>query len=128
MEKSGFTTKVEWGKVVKTPFGNFVATPIEGQLKEFVGMTVNVSRISVEDAAIILYNKVSSGEIDKESTLVRITCTDTNIQRADDILSGLLDAYKRSIIDDKNQITKSTSEFIESSHQKSREGIPRLML
>lgn len=113
MEKSGFTTKVEWGKVVKTPFGNFVATPIEGQLKEFVGTTVNVRRISVEDAAIILYNKVSSGEIDKESTLVRITCTDTNIQRADDILSGLLDAYKRSIIDDKNQIAKSTSEFIE---------------
>ena len=113
VEKSDFTAKVEWGKVVKTPFGNFIATPMEGQLADFVGMSVGVQRISVEDAAIILYNKVSSSEIDKESTLVRITCTDTNIQRADDILSGLLDAYKQSIIEDKNQMAKSTSAFIE---------------
>ena len=113
MEKSDFVTKVEWGKVVKTPFGNFVATPAERLVADFIGTTVNVQRISMEDAAIILYNKVNSSEIDKESTLVRITCTDTNIQRADDILNGLLEAYKRSIIDDKNQIAKSTSEFIE---------------
>ena len=113
MEKSDHTEKVEWGKVVKTPFGNFVVTPSEEQLEAFMGLTVGVQRISVEDAAIILYNKVTSSEIDKESTLVRITCTDTNIQRADDILNGLLDAYKRSIIDDKNQIAKSTADFIE---------------
>lgn len=113
IEKSDFTTTVEWGKVTKTPFGDFVATPIEGQLEPFIGMKIHVVRISVEDAAIILYNKVTSSEIDKESTLVRITCTDTSIQRADDILNGLLDAYKRSIIDDKNQMAKSTADFIE---------------
>ena len=113
MAESDFTAKVEWGKKVKTPFGEFVATPSEKQLEEFVGQTISVSRISLENAAIMLYNKVSSSEIDKESTLVRITCTDTNIQRADDILNGLLDAYRRSIIEDKNQIAKSTSEFIE---------------
>ena len=114
MEESNFTAKVEWGKVVKTPFGEFIATPSEQPvLEEFIGQEVSVSRISMEDAAIMLFNKVTSGEIDKESTLVRITCTDTNIQRADDILNGLLEAYKRSIIEDKNQIAKSTSEFIE---------------
>lgn len=113
MEESDFTTKVEWGKAIKTPFGDFIATPNEKMLEEFEGLTIKVTRISQEDAAIMLFNKVTSSEIDKESTLVRITCTDTNIQRADDILSGLLDAYKRSIIDDKNQIAKSTSEFIE---------------
>ena len=113
MEESDFTAKVEWGKEVKTPFGNFVLTPDAAMLENFVGMSVKVQRISIEDAAIILYNKVTSSEVDKESTLVRITCTDSNIQRADDILNGLLNAYKQSIIDDKNQIAKSTSEFIE---------------
>lgn len=113
MEESDHTEKVEWGKTVQTPFGSFVVTPIAEQLEAFMGMTVSVQRISMEDAAIILYNKVTSSEIDKESTLVRITCTDTNIQRADDILNGLLEAYKRSIIDDKNQIAKSTADFIE---------------
>ena len=113
MEESDFTAKVTWNELVKTPFGDIVVTPIAEQLEEFVGLTIGVQRISEEDAGIILYNKVTSSEIDKESTLVRITCTDTNIQRADDILNGLLEAYKRSIIEDKNQIAKSTSEFIE---------------
>ena len=113
MEESDFSAKVEWGKAVKTPFGDFIASPNEKMLDAFIDQTITVRRVSQEDAAIMLFNKVTSSEIDKESTLVRITCTDTNIQRADDILSGLLDAYKRSIIDDKNQIAKSTSEFIE---------------
>ena len=113
MEESDFTAKVKWGKVTKTPFGNFIATPVAGQLKEYVGMDVKVQRVSIETAATILYNKVTSSEIDKESTLVRISCVDTSIKRADDILNSLLDAYKRSIIDDKNQIAKSTSKFIE---------------
>ena len=113
MEESDFTAKVTWNEVAKTPFGDIIVTPVAEQLEEFVGMTIGVQRISEEDAGIILYNKVTSSEIDKESTLVRITCTDTNIQRADDILNGLLEAYKRSIIEDKNQIAKSTSEFIE---------------
>ena len=113
MEESDFTAKVTWNEVAKTPFGDIIVTPVAEQLEEFVGMTIGVQRISEEDAGIILYNKVTSSEIDKESTLVRITCTDTNIQRADDILNGLLEAYKRSIIEDKNQIAKSTSEVIE---------------
>lgn len=113
MDESDFTAKVEWGKLTKTPFGNFIATPMAGQIKEYVGKDVKVQRVSMENAAIILYNKVVSGEIDKESTLVRISCSDTSIKRADDILNGLLDAYKRSIIEDKNQIAKSTSKFIE---------------
>ena len=113
MEESDFTAKVTWNELVKAPFGDIVVTPIAEQLEDFVGLTIGVQRISEEDAGIILYNKVTSSEIDKESTLVRITCTDTNIQRADDILNGLLEAYKRSIIEDKNQIAKSTSEFIE---------------
>ena len=113
MQDSDFTATVEWGKTVKTPFGEFVATPNEAMLGEFIEKSVNVQRISLEDAAIMIYNKVNSSEVDKESTLVRITCTDTSIKRADDILNGLLDAYKRSIIDDKNQIAKSTYQFIE---------------
>lgn len=113
MEKSDFTAKVEWGKAVKTPFGEFVASPDEQYLAEFVGKTIIVNHTSLEDAAIMVYNQVTSAEVDKESTLVRITCTDTNIQRADDILSCMLEAYKHSIIEDKNQIAKSTSEFIE---------------
>lgn len=117
LKKSSFSGDVRMGQMVQTPFGKLVVTPIAENLKEFIGKTITITRISIDDAAIMILNKCSSGEIDKESTLVRITCNDTNIERADDILSGLLDAYKQSIIEDKNQIAQSTAAFIDSRIQ-----------
>ena len=117
LKKSSYTGTVRLGQMLQTPFGDLVVTPMEGNLKEFIGKTITVTRISIDDAAIMIMNKCSSGELDKESTLVRITCNDTSIERADDILSGLLDAYKQSIIDDKNQMAQSTASFIDSRIQ-----------
>lgn len=117
MKESPFTGTARMGQVLQTPFGQLVVTPMEENLKDFIGKTITVTRISIDDAAIMIMNKCGSGELDKESTLVRITCNDTNIQRADDILAGLLDAYKQSIIEDKNQIAQSTAAFIDSRIQ-----------
>ena len=117
MKESPFTGTARMGQVLQTPFGQLVVTPMAENLKDFIGKTITVTRISIDDAAIMIMNKCGSGELDKESTLVRITCNDTNIQRADDILAGLLDAYKQSIIEDKNQIAQSTAAFIDSRIQ-----------
>lgn len=117
MKESSFTGTARMGQVLQTPFGQLVVTPMVENMKAFIGKTITVTRISIDDAAIMIMNKCKSGELDKESTLVRITCNDTNIQRADDILSGLLDAYKQSIIEDKNQIAQSTAAFIDSRIQ-----------
>lgn len=117
LKKSSFTADIRMGQMLQTPFGKFVVTPMAENLKDFIGKTITVTRISIDDSAIIILNKCASSEIDKESTLVRITCNDTNIERADDILSGLLDAYKQSIIEDKNQIAQSTAAFIDSRIQ-----------
>lgn len=114
LKESSYTGNVRMGQMLQTPFGNIVVTPMAGNMKAFIGKTIKVTRISLDDAAIMIMNKCSSSELDKESTLVRITCNDTNIERADDILSGLLDAYKQSIINDKNQIAQSTAAFIDS--------------
>ena len=117
MKESPFTGTARMGQVLQAPFGQLVVTPMAENLKDFIGKTITVTRISIDDAAIIILNKCTSSEIDKESTLVRLTCNDTNIERADDILAGLLDAYKQSIIEDKNQIAQSTAAFIDSRIQ-----------
>ena len=117
LKESSYTGIARMGQVLQTPFGQLVVTPMAENMKAFIGKTITVTRISIDDAAIMIMNKCGSGELDKESTLVRITCNDTNIQRADDILSGLLDAYKQSIIEDKNQIAQSTAAFIDSRIQ-----------
>ena len=47
IEESDFKAKVEWGKVVKTPFGDFEVMPDAEKLENFIGMAVNVQRVSL---------------------------------------------------------------------------------
>lgn len=117
LKESSYTGTIRMGQTLQTPFGKLAVTPIVKNLKAFVGKTIKVTRVSIDDAAIMIMNKCSSSELDKESSLVRITCNDTSIERAEDILMGLLDAYKQSIIDDKNQMAQSTASFIDSRIQ-----------
>ena len=112
-EKVEYQKTIPYGQEVETPFGRIEVKLHEKALERFLGETLEVRRYSVEDAAIITCNKISTSEMDKESTLVIITCSDTNIRRADETLSAILEAYKRSIIKNKNEIAQSTADFID---------------
>ncbi len=104
---------IRFGQMVKTPVGQLIIVPIPEYLDKFMGKTILVTHLDIERAANMVGGRISAGEVDRESTLVRIVCTDTNIQRADDILAALLEAYKRSIIQDKNLLAQSTADFID---------------
>ena len=113
LQKREFAKSFSYGDSVDAPFGQFVVTLNEKALERFAGKSITVTRYSVEDAAIMTCGRVSTSEMDKESTLVILNCTDSNIRRADDILSSLLEAYKQSIIQNKNEIAQSTADFID---------------
>ena len=108
-----FEKTVRFGQMVKTPVGALTVIPDPKHLDKFIDKGITVTHLDIERAANMIGARISAGEVDRESTLVRIVCTDTNIQRADDILAALLDAYKRSIISDKNLIAQSTADFID---------------
>ena len=108
---------VRFGQRVKTPIGILSIIPNLQNIETFVGKTIVVTHIDMESAANYVGKRISTGEMDKESTLVRITCTDTNVKRADDILNALLEAYKQSIITDKNKLAQSTANFIDDRIQ-----------
>ena len=113
LQKQDFAKTFSYGETADTPFGQFVVTLNEKTLERFSGETITVTRYSVEDAAILTCSQVGTSEMDKESTLIILNCTDSNIRRADDILSSILDAYKQSIIRNKNEIAQSTADFID---------------
>jgi len=50
--------------------------------------------------------------LNKEVNIVQLSITDTNHERAVDFLNGLLDSYNQDVINDKNMVSKKTSEFI----------------
>ena len=108
-----FDKVVRFGQRVKTPAGILTVIPNPKYLEQFEGQNIIVTHLDIELAANLVGKRISTGEMDKESTLVSITCTDTNINRADDILNALLEAYKQSIIADKNLLAQSTADFID---------------
>ena len=117
VEEIESTFNVAYGDTLSAPFGKLVLTARNDQMEAFVGKKISVVRYSMETATNITQAKITSGEVDRESTLVLLTCNDTNIKRAEDILMSLLNAYKQSIIRDKNQVAQSTAEFIEERIQ-----------
>ena len=111
-EEMEYNAIVPFDKIVDTPFGKITLASQQKYVGDFEGEEITVTRIGLEAATNACQGRVSTSEVAKGSTLVRIVCTDTNIQRADDILAALLDAYKQSIIEDKNKIAQSTASFI----------------
>lgn len=108
---------VPFGKAVKTPAGVLTLIPHEEYFDNFNGREITITRSTVDAAAVAYGSALKASEVDKESTLVGLTYTDHNIRRAEDILNEVLDAYKRSIIIDKNRIAESTAQFIDERIQ-----------
>ncbi|MBQ1973770.1 MAG: capsid assembly protein, partial [Paraprevotella sp.] len=111
-EEMEYNAVVPFDKIVETPFGRIALAGQQKYIADFIGEDISVTRIGLEAATNACQGRISTSEVAKGSTLVRIACTDTNIQRADDILAALLDSYKQSIIEDKNKIAQSTASFI----------------
>ena len=103
---------VPWGKPVQTPIGVVALIPDKRYFKKFDGEEVTLLRTTIEAASNSYGGPLKAQEIDKLSTLVAITYADHNVHRAEDILNAVLEAYKRSIIIDKNRIAESTAAFI----------------
>lgn len=107
-----YERNVRYNEAINTSFGDFTITPT-AHLTKFNKKDITVVRRSLESATNSCRSQVKTGEMDKESTLVRLVCIDTNVRRADDILAAILDVYKQSIIEDKNRVAQSTAYFID---------------
>ncbi len=111
-EEVDYECTARYGQVLEGPFGKMTVTPQEADPEIFEGKDIRVGRCSVTAAVDAYRAGLRTGEVDKESTLVRLVFTDSNVKRADDVLNAILEAYNQSIIEDKNKIAQSTANFI----------------
>ena len=96
------TIRTAAGPVIVKPSSNYakddvtlkiVKTPLSGTVGSYAGrLTVAMSN--------------------EKSTVIDLTFTDQNIQRADEVLNTVIGVYNENWIRDKNQIAVSTSNFI----------------
>ncbi len=105
--------RVKFGERVTTKAGALTIIPNPETLEAFQGKTISVYHLSKENATNSVASRISTSEVNKMADLVQIICVDTNTKRADDILNALLDAYRKSLVEDKNKVAESTAQFIE---------------
>ena len=110
-EKSDKTYVCALNDTINTIAGKLVISPTESFTK---GETVDikVSKIPLSAATASYGSRLTVSMNNDKGTVIDLTLTDQNIQRADEVLSTIIGVYNENWITDKNQIAVSTSNFI----------------
>ncbi len=105
------TIKTRLGREINTPLGKIEITPSPYYRK---GITdkVEVSRVPIRLVANQVRGRISAALRDRMSTIIDVHYRDVSPSRAEDVLNTLVTVYNENWVQDHNQITVSTNEFI----------------
>jgi len=96
---------------INTPVCKMVVTPTPHYVADkSIELTVNKWPVTGTIASYL--GRLSVAVSNDKGTVIDLTLTDQNIQRADDVLNTIIGVYNEKWILDKNQIAVSTSNFI----------------
>lgn len=100
-----------FGSVIGTPSGRIIIskTPF---FREGTPYEVNVYRSTLEAATNAFEGEIAVEQANKQSNVVEIICNDASIQRGDEILTSLVNAYNQDWIKGKAEVVAVTSNFI----------------
>lgn len=105
--------KGTFGSSIKMPFGEMIITPKKNPDKTYISKPILVQFSSPEAIAESYRNRLRVSLTDQNSTLIELSLQDPLQQKAQDILDRLVYQYNREAIEDKNQVSLNTAEFIE---------------
>lgn len=104
-----FTGRI--GDSISTPVGKMVIEPTPLFVPQST-VSLMVEKMPMETAQASYSSRLGVSKNSDNTNVIRLTLSDQSIERADDVLSTLIDVYKESWIRDKNEIAVSTSQFI----------------
>lgn len=112
-EKFDDEINIRLGSEVKTPVGTFAVTRSAWpDSRKFNGKTISFLHTSVYNATTGLAKRIAVGEASKRGTIIGLSCKASSLQKADDILSEIITQYNQMWLEDKNQTSIATSNFI----------------
>ena len=107
----GRTQKCVYGQMLNLGFGNFSILP--GDVSNpYKNEKIGVSILPVSNCAAAYSVKVKVEPVNSKSNVIRISLRDPVRKKATDILNSLIRQYREDAIEDKNQISINTSDFI----------------
>lgn len=96
---------------ITTPLGTVIVSPTHSY-QPGVEVALNVNKKPLSTTTGSYNSRLSVGMTSDKGTVIKLTMTDESIQRADEVLSTLINVYNENWIRDRNQIAVSTSNFI----------------
>lgn len=73
---------------------------------------ISVSKLGLVKAVEFFKQKLQVSLIDKKSSILNLSYSDADAKRAEDVLIALIEAYNENLLEGKNKIALSTSQFI----------------
>ena len=105
--------KGEFEKPIRTPFG-YITITRSNIFHWRSNSYITVSKTTVDRATQYFLSNLYVANTDERSSVIDLSLTDVNIERADDVLNTLIAVYNKQWVDDRNKIIKSTNQFIEA--------------
>lgn len=110
----GYSCMAALGDTVETAAGRLCITPspVFNLENEIPYSIIKVARRGVQPTTMGYSRRLAVNLEDKLADVIRISFTDRNITRAEDVINMVIAVYNERWISDKNQVTISTSLFI----------------
>lgn len=104
--------KGQLNKPLKTPFGSITISPYMG-FKNRSKDDITITKTTVGASTQYFLGNLYVANTDERSSVIDLSLTDVNTERADDVLNTLIAVYNEQWIINRNQIITSTNAFIE---------------
>ncbi len=119
-ETLGNKATYKFGERIPLSFGDITVLPNMGipeKFESYKNKTILVSYSSVENVALGLQGRVIILNTDEKSNVVELSIETENKEKGEDFLNELVLQYNKDAVQDRNEIARKTSEFIESRLQ-----------
>ena len=104
------------GEIITTPFGNIVttATPYFEQNRDLV---VSVAQYPINEIIESYRKRLNCTIVDKMASVITLSMVDEVPLRAEHVINGVIAAYDKDAIEDKQAVSNLTEEFIKERLQ-----------
>jgi tyrosine-protein kinase Etk/Wzc len=111
-DENNLATTHQFKDTINDEMGKWAISSTD-KIDSYIGKTVNVIISDVESTILSYQKSVNVDMPDKLASIIHLSISDQNPDRGKDFLNNLVYYYKQAELAEKNNITKSTIEFID---------------
>lgn len=116
-ESGSIDSYYSFGEPVALPFGTITVIPVLDNpvaFENFIGKTVAVTYRNIDNLAFAYQKRIKVSNNIKNSNVVSISMESAVPSKAEDFINELIFQYNKDAINDRGQVAKKTSDFIDS--------------